>query len=55
MTAEILICSLLGVDAEFAATLLVISTLVDIPATLLNTTDNLVSAVWVDKLCRRAR
>ena len=53
MTAEILICSLVGVDPEFAATLLIISTLVDIPATLLNTTDNLVSAVWVDKLCGR--
>ncbi|MBP3270431.1 MAG: dicarboxylate/amino acid:cation symporter [Bacteroidales bacterium] len=55
MTAEILICSILGVDPEFAATLLVISTLVDIPATLLNTADNLVSAVWVDKLCKKAR
>lgn len=53
MTAEILICSILGVDPEFAATLLVISTLVDIPATLLNTTDNLVSAVWVDKLRKK--
>ena len=29
MTAEILICAILGVDPEFAATLLVISTLVD--------------------------
>lgn len=53
MTAEILICAILGVDPEFAATLLVISTLVDIPATLLNTSDNLVSAVWVDKLYKK--
>ena len=53
MTAEILICTILGVDPEFAATLLVISTLVDIPATLLNTADNLVSAVWVDKLYKK--
>ena len=52
MTGEILICSILGVDPGFAATLLVISTIVDIPATLLNTTDNIVSAVWVDKLCK---
>ncbi|MBR4755968.1 MAG: dicarboxylate/amino acid:cation symporter [Bacteroidales bacterium] len=51
MTSEILICSLLGVDPGFAATLLVISMLVDIPATLLNTTDNIVSAICVDKLC----
>lgn len=49
MTGEILICSILGVDPGFAATLLVISTIVDIPATLLNTTDNIVCAVLVDK------
>ena len=55
MTSEILICSLLGVDPGFAATLLVISTLVDIPATLLNTTDNIVSAIWVDKLCNSSK
>ena len=55
MTGEILICSILGVDPGFAATLLVISTLVDIPATLLNTTDNIVSAVWVDKLCKLSK
>ena len=54
MTGEILICSILGVDPGFAATLLVISTLVDIPATLLNTTDNVVSAVLVDKFCRKS-
>ena len=55
MTGEILICSILGVDPGFAATLLVISTLVDIPATLLNTTDNIVSAVLVDRFCKRSR
>ena len=55
MTGEILICSILGVDPGFAATLLVISTIVDIPATLLNTTDNIVSAVWVDKLCKLSK
>ena len=53
MTGELLICTILGIDPGFAATLVVISTLVDIPATLLNTTDNLVSAVWVDRLCKR--
>ena len=55
MTGEILICSILGVDPGFAATLLVISTIVDIPATLINTTDNIVSAVWVDKLCNLSK
>ena len=53
MTGELLICTILGIDPGFAATLVVISTLVDIPATLLNTTDNLVSSVWVDRLCKR--
>lgn len=50
LTGEILICSILGVDPGFAATLIVISTLVDIPATLLNTTDNIVCSALVDKL-----
>jgi Na+/H+-dicarboxylate symporters len=53
MTAEVLACSFLGIEPGFAATLLVISTLVDIPATLLNTSDNIVAAAWVDKLCKR--
>ena len=53
MTAEILACSFLGIEPGFAGTLLVISTLVDIPATLLNTSDNVVAAAWVDRLCKR--
>ena len=50
---EVLACSFLGIEPGFAATLLVISTLVDIPATLLNTSDNIVAAAWVDRLCKR--
>ena len=53
MTAEVLLCSILGVDPSFAATLIVISTVVDIPATLLNSTGNVVSAALVDKLCKK--
>ncbi len=55
MTGEILICSILGIDPEFAATLVVISTIVDIPATLLNTTGNISSALLVDRLCNGSR
>ena len=55
MTGEILICSILGINPEFAATLVVISTIVDIPATLLNTTGNISSALLVDRLCNGTR
>lgn len=48
MTGEILICSILGLDPSFAATLLIIGTLCDIPATLLNTAANATAAVVVD-------
>ncbi|MBO4475794.1 MAG: dicarboxylate/amino acid:cation symporter [Bacteroidales bacterium] len=50
MTGEILICSVLGLDPSFAAALLVIGTICDIPATLLNATDNLVAPLLVHRL-----
>ena len=50
MTAEILICSILGIDPSFAATLMVIGTIVDIPATLVNSTANVVGAYAVSSL-----
>ncbi len=50
MTGEILICSVLGLDPSFAATLLIIGTLCDIPATLLNTSANATAAAMVDGL-----
>jgi len=52
MTGEILICTVLGVDPGFAATLLVIGTVIDIPATLLNSTGNLAAAFVTDRICR---
>ena len=52
LTSGILICSILGITPEFAAPLVVINTIVDIPATLLNTTGNISSALLVDRLCR---
>lgn len=53
MTAEILVCSILGVDPQFAATLLIIGTISDIPATLLNCNGNVVAAYLVDGIIRR--
>lgn len=50
MTGEILICAVLGVDPAFAATLMIIGTICDIPATLLNATGNLVASALVQRL-----
>jgi len=50
MTGELLICSVFGFSPELAGTLLIISTIVDIPATLLNSTGNVVCAVLVTRL-----
>ena len=49
MTGEILICAVLGLDPSFAAALLVIGTICDIPATLLNATGNLVAPLLVQR------
>ena len=50
MTGEILICAVLGLDPSFAAALLVIGTICDIPATLLNATGNLVAPLLVQRI-----
>ncbi len=52
MTGEIFICAILGLDPSFAATLLIIGTICDIPATLLNATGNLVAATLVNRLVK---
>lgn len=52
MTGEIFICAVLGLDPSFAATLLIIGTICDIPATLLNATGNLVAATLVNRLVK---
>jgi Na+/H+-dicarboxylate symporter len=49
MTAELLICSVFGFPPEMAAVIMVISTLIDIPATLLNTCGNVTAAALVDR------
>lgn len=50
MTGELLICSLLGLDPQMVGILMIISTIVDIPATLINSSSNVVAAVIVDRL-----
>ena len=49
VTGDILICTLLGVDPAFAGVLMIIGTIVDIPATLVNSQSNVVAAVLTDK------
>lgn len=50
VTGEILICSLLGCDPALAGIIIVFSTLVDIPSTVVNSSANVVSAVITDRL-----
>lgn len=50
MTSEILICAVLGLDPSFAASLMIISTICDIPATLLNASGNLAAPVLVQRI-----
>ena len=49
MTGEILICAVLGLDPSFAAALLIIGTICDITATLLNATGNIVAPLLVQR------
>ena len=49
MTGELLICAVLGLNPSFAAALLIIGTICDIPATLLNVADNLVAPLLVQR------
>ena len=52
-TGEIFLCSVLGFPPEAVGIIVVIGTLVDIPATLLNVQGNMVAAVLVDALTGR--
>lgn len=49
MTGELLVCTVLGLDPQWAPVVMVISTMVDIPATLTNSTGNVVSALLVER------
>lgn len=50
MTGELLICSIFGFSPQLAGTLMIISTIIDIPATLLNSTGNITCSVLVTRL-----
>lgn len=50
MTGELLICSVFGFTPELAGTLMIISTIIDIPATLLNSTGNITASVLTTRL-----
>lgn len=54
-TGEIFLCSVLGFPPEAVGIIVVIGTLVDIPATLLNVQGNMVAAVLVDAFTGRRR
>lgn len=47
MTGELLICSVFGFPMETAAALMIISTIIDAPATLVNSTGNIASSMLV--------
>ena len=52
-TAELLICSIVGADPKMVGLIMVISTLVDMPATLLNVNGNMTATMVIDKIMRR--
>ena len=54
-TGEILTCTLLGLDPQAAGIIIIIGTIVDIPATLLNSSSNVVSAMIIDRFTRNGK
>ncbi len=50
LTAEVLICTLFGVPIEYVGIILVISIIIDIPATLLNSTGNNACVMLITRL-----
>ncbi|MGL5042542.1 MAG: dicarboxylate/amino acid:cation symporter [Culicoidibacterales bacterium] len=50
LTAEITICAIFGFPPEMVAAIMIISTIIDIPATLLNSTGNVVCSMLVARL-----
>ncbi len=52
-TAELLICSIVGADPKMVGLIMVISTLVDMPATLLNVNGNMTATLLINKLMKR--
>lgn len=50
MTSELLMCSLFGLSPELVGTLMIIATIVDVPATLLNSTGNITGSILVARM-----
>ncbi|WP_080905076.1 dicarboxylate/amino acid:cation symporter [Parabacteroides sp. Marseille-P3160] len=55
MTGELLICSVFGFSPQMVGTLMVITTIIDVPATLLNSTGNIMTSVLVTRLTEGKR
>lgn len=49
VTGEIIICSMLGINPEMVGMIMIIGTIIDIPATLLNSEGCVVAALLIDK------
>ena len=50
VTGELLICTLLGLDPSMVGYIMIIGTIIDLPATLVNSQTNVVGAILVDRL-----
>ena len=50
ITGEIVICTLFGFPIEMIAAMMIISTIIDIPATLLNSTGNITCSMLISRL-----
>lgn len=55
LVGELLITSLLGLPAEVAGVIIVVGTLVDMPATLINSTSNVVATLLVDTFTKKRK
>ena len=55
LTGEVFICSVMGFPPQMVGIIVVIGTLIDIPATLLNVNGNIVASLLVDRLAGRRR
>ena len=50
LTGEVFICSVMGFPPEMVGIIVVIGTLIDVPATLLNVNGNIVASLLTDRL-----
>jgi len=53
ITGELLTCTLLGVDPAMVGIIMVIGTIIDMPATVVNSSSNVVASVIVDSILRK--